>query len=459
MVNHPERVVLIVVDTLRADHLGCYGYFRNTSPTIDMLAKGGVLFPDAHATAIATGPAFTSIMTGLYPIHHECYCTPFNIPNLFSIDDEIRTFPEQVWESGYTTCAFDGLFSFASPMKQMVRGFEYYINYCFTAKMKTNEPKRRQSAHGFLGHFPAETPGGVINQRLLPWIKEHKDERFFLFVHYWDPHAPYNQPQEYRSIFHHRKGDLSDLEVRRAKAGYEYVSGWGKVGELWEKDSPLSIDLYDGGIRYVDSIIREVIEGLKEHGIIEDSIIILTSDHGEQLGQHGIYGHGGLHEAVSQIPLIIYGPAIIPSGKKILGYVQHVDIGPTILDLIGVKSESPADGISLVPIIEGKGEARQEIFLEDEEERAFIQGKWKYIYDYESEREALYDVEEDPMEILNLAQKERDLKEKMKETLDNWVKANLLGAEDPLIREIAKWRSHWREHLGYDFPRNEIPRL
>ena len=114
MTDRPKRILLIVVDTLRADHLGCYGYFRNTSPTIDRLARDGVLFSDAHATAIATGPAFTSIMTGLYPIHHHCYCTPYNLPNLFDINDEIRTFPEYIaWKSEYTTCAFDGLFSFA----------------------------------------------------------------------------------------------------------------------------------------------------------------------------------------------------------------------------------------------------------------------------------------------------------------------------------------------------------
>ena len=457
------NVILIVVDTLRADHLGCYGYFRDTSPTIDRLANEGVLFPDAHATAVATGPAFTSIITGLYPIHHGCYVTPYNLFNLFDIDDSISGLAEMVWQKGYTTCAFDGLLSFASPMKQMARGFEYYVNYSLSPLTHMDRKAAQcneDGAHGFRGHIPASIPGGVINKRLLPWIREHSEEPFFLFVHYWEPHAPYNQPEEFRGLFHHKRGDYSDLKVERSSAGYEYVPGWGKVGELWEEEKDeLSIDLYDGEVRYVDTLIKEVIDSLYESGIADDSLIILTADHGEQLGQHGIYGHGGLHEAVTHIPLIMWGPKSIPGGKVIPGYVHHVDIAPTVLDVIGSETTPALDGTSLLPIIDGRKTGREELVLEDEEERALLCKGWKYIYDYERDVDALYDLANDPMEVVNLAEKEGSRRAEMRTTLEEWVDTNLAGRSDPLMEAIAKWRSLWKAQLGTDFPTSERPIL
>ena len=439
------HIILIVVDTLRADHLGCYGYFRDTSPNIDKLAFEGVRFSDSHSTAIATGPGFTSIITGLYPIHHGCYVTPYNLPNLVEFDDTIRTFPELIWQRGeYTTCAFDNLMSFLTPMKYMARGFEYYINV-------TRSLKRR----------PADVTGGEINERLLRWIKEHANEDFFLFVHYWEPHTPYNQPEEYRHIFHHIPKDLSDLEIKRAKAGYSYVPGWGKVGELWEEekgDPPMSIDLYDGEIRYLDALIGEVVSNLKECGIMRSAVIILTADHGEQLGQHdGHYGHGGIHEAVTHVPLIIWGPKFIPSGKVINGFAQQMDIAPTILELIGVEELPPLDGESLLPVIRGEKKARTSTILEDEEQRAYLEGKWKYIRDYYVHKEALYNIESDPCEVVNLIDREKEIAQRMRASLDNWVRKNLKGRPDPLPEAAEHWRRVWKEFFGREFPQNATP--
>ncbi len=200
---------------------------------------------------------------------------------------------------GCTTVAFDNLINFRSHMGQFVRGFEYYINVTKTAMW----------SH-------AGVVGGEVNKRLLPWIKSHSKEDFFAFIHYWDPYCPYNQPEEYRNIFKHKKGSLSDLKICRAPAGYEYVPGWGKVGELWEEDlqekkgdllstQERTIDLYDGEIRYTDYLIAQIVETLREEGIDGDSVIMIVADHGEQLGQHGMYGHAEIHEANTWIPFII----------------------------------------------------------------------------------------------------------------------------------------------------------
>jgi len=423
--------ILFVIDTLRADHLSCYGYFRNTSPNIDRIAEEGVLFKDAHATAIATGPGFTSILTGLSPIHHRFYLTPWNLPNLIDFDDSIPTLPEIIQDEiqDCTTAAFDNLINFASHMDQFVRGFEYYVNLTRTSKP--------------IHHHVV---GGEINKRLIPWLESHSNERFFLFVHYWDPHTPYNQPEEYRKVFSHKPGNLDDLVVKTAPAGYEYVPGWGKVGEIWDPDpaqSKVTIDLYDGEIRYVDALVGEVMEALERLNIADRTAVIVTSDHGEQLGQHGMYGHGMLHEAVIYIPLIIRCPNLLPEGKIIEGYVQQADIAPTILELMGLDEEKmpEMDGSSLIPVIEGGKGTREEIFVEDQEYRAYMRGSWKYMRNYFSGKEELYEVRSDPMEVINLAEREGGRLKEMRSKLDGWVRGNLKGRPDPMWEQVAKVRS------------------
>jgi arylsulfatase len=436
------NVVLIVVDTLRADHLGCYGYFRDTTPCLDRLAREGVLFRDSHASAIPTGPGFSSIITGLSPIHHHLYLTPYNLPNLIDFDDGIPTLPELIQDvvGGYTTAAFDNLINFKSHMGQFVRGFEYYVNASRTAK----------PIHHHL-------VGGAINERLIPWLRTHSENPFFLFAHYWDPHTPYNQPDQYRAIYHHEPGCLGDLQVREAPAGYSYVPGWGRVGELWEPalgEAELTLDLYDGEIRYTDHLIQEVVNTLEELGLGSRTVVIVTSDHGEQLGQHGMYGHGMLHEAVIWVPLIMWGPGSIPAGQIIEGYVQHADIAPTILALLGAEQEElPAfDGISLLSCSNGQRSPREEIFIEDHHYRAVMQGPWKYSLNYFQGLEELYDVDSDPMEVVNHSASESGRCDEMRKRLENWVRDNLRGERDPMWAQVARTAAAWDASLRTPFP-------
>lgn len=422
------KIFLIVIDTLRADHLSCYGYFRDTSPNIDRLVKEGVIFENFHASAIPTGPGFTSIITGLFPIQNKFYFNPHNLPNI-KFDDDIPTLAEMIWENGgYTTAAFDNLINFRSHMDQFVRGFEYYINVTRTAM-----PKQ---------HLVV---GGEINRRLLPWIRSHSEEDIFVFIHYWEPHTPYNQPEGYRDIFKHKKGNLSDLKVCKAPAGYEYVPGWGKVGELWEEDleekkgdvlttERRTIDLYDGEIKYLDYLISQIVKTIKEERIDKDSIIILTADHGEQLGQHGMYGHAGLHEANTLIPFIAWGPGQnIPQGKKLKGYAQHTDIVPTVLDLITAEKRPEMAGESLLQAMNGKEPLREEVFMEGYLMRGIIRKSWKYIWHLDG-REELYNMEKDPMEVINLSDKEKEIREGLRCSLERWVYKNLHHREDPIVK-------------------------
>jgi len=434
------NILLIVCDTLRADHLGCYGYFRDTSPNIDRIAKKGVVFEDFYNAGSPTGPGFTCFYTGLYPINHKFY--RFGEPNIRQVDDTVFTMAEILKACGYTTVAIDNLINFSAHSKHWVRGYDFYIN-----------PSRRAFQTGDLR---AED----VNRRLIPWIRNYSGERFFLFVHYWDPHGPYNQPEEYRRLFHHRKGDLSDLEVQEAPAGYKYVPGWGKIDEIvegaWQGSAydskyaygpgqDLSVDLYDGEIAYMDHAIGEILEVLDDQKLLDETLIVITSDHGEQLGQHGIWGHAALHNAETCIPLIMCLPGGLPRGVRIGGLCQQIDLLPTMLDLLGKKTDIlEINGRTVMPLIKGD-QIRSRIFMENSSGQRSVQTfEWQLLDSELLDQNwiklprdlELYNVKEDPMEVINIAKTEKEKAQELREILRDWIRVNLKGEEtDPIIYE------------------------
>ena len=431
------NVLWFCLDTLRADHLGCYGYFRDTSPTIDRLAGEGVLFGQSRANAVATGPGFTSMFTAQYAVNNEWYVTPFDVGDILNFPDATPVFPERVWDAGgITTAAFDNLFSFASHMKQFVRGFEWYVNATGTSRA--------------LHHH---TVGGAVNERLLPWIGRFAAERpFFLFVHYWDPHTPYNQPDEFARPFVHERGRLDDLPVREAPAGYRYVPGWGTVANVPNAEGPAdfapaagspwrhpqTIDSYDGEIRYTDHLVAEVLAALGEAGVLDDTAVVINADHGEQLMQHyGSWGHPGLHDANVFTPLILWRPGLLPAGARPEGYALHVDVGPTILDLLGVEPLAGADGASLLPLIRGEAAGRDHYVAESMAQRSLVRGNWKYIR-HRCAPDELYDLAADPMEAIDLLDDEPDRAEALRDELEAWVTRQLGDRVDPTLQQLAR---------------------
>lgn len=364
------HVILIVIDTLRADHLSCYGYARKTSPNIDSLAEEGILFENHISTAAHTTPAFTSIFTGQNPFHHGIVGTLHAIQNAKEIvlDDLTPTLSDILYQNGYITTAFDNLFSFRSRPKWHSRGFKYYVNLT--------------PIIGKSHHLTADE----VNGELMPWVKNmvDLDNKYFLFVHYWDPHQPYNQPNEYRNIF---TKDLSDLTVISTSRG-EYIKGVGLTKDLNEKtreniahyekkrtiaygDKRIEefICLYDEEIMYVDKKIGEFIETLKSIDMYDKSLIIVVGDHGEGLAEHKCYDHAQTYEGTIRVPLIIKpskNENIGRSNKKINALSSHADIMPTILEWAGIPFSVSThgrtgdvlyldlDGKSLIPLITGE---------------------------------------------------------------------------------------------------------
>lgn len=431
------NLIWFVVDTLRADHLSCYGYFRKTSPNIDRLAEEGVLFENSYASAIATGPAFTSLFTGLAAINHGFYLTPWNVPNAPLLDDRIPTLPELIQAGGdYTTAAFDNLMNFRSHMKQFVRGFEFYINV-------TRSP-------AWLHH---QVIADEVNHRLLPWLEQHKEEQFFAFVHYWDPHTPYNMPDKFRGKFDRNK---SDLVTKKAPDGYEYAPGWGLADNLPAGDDKHSIDLYDDEVFYADYSIGLVRERLQELGLLEETVLIVTSDHGEDLDLHGLWGHGTVHNTTIFVPLIIRDPKHLPRGKRVTRFAQHTDNLPTILEYFPKQERykfehrmSPRwmpeipenfDGDSLLTIESNERASKSEIVIESGQHRAYIAPPWKLIWHKNGQGSELFHLKNDPLELNDRAEEEKAVLKDLSEKLHHWAQQNLRGKRtDPIFATNGAW--------------------
>jgi len=279
------KVILLVIDTLRADHLGCYGYHHDTSPTIDHLAEEGVLFENAYPTDVPTQPSFTSMFTGLRGVHTGIV----SHSETERLSERIPCFPEILSQKGIETAAVSTLYMMR---RWFARGYRYYMN-----------PVAGQRR--LLQQVDAEE----INAMALPWIKDNADKDFFIFIHYWDPHGLYLPPERYSVVAQ-----------------------------------------YDGEIRYADDNVKELLLLLDELGITEETAVILTSDHGESLGEHHFYfDHHEVYETTVHVPLIMRYPRDISKGTKVNGLVQStICLAPTILNLFGIECPSNLEGRDLV---------------------------------------------------------------------------------------------------------------
>lgn len=419
------KLILIVVDTLRADHLGCYGYPRDTTPNIDELARDSTVFLEASSAFTCTLPSFTSIFTGLYPTKHGVVVNPHASPNVNDrvLDDRIPTLPEILLDAGFVTAAIDNLINFASHPKWFVRGFEYYINV-------TRSSGRRHH------HVTADE----VNARLLPWVRGHATEDFFLFVHYWDPHAPYNQPPPYRRIYQ----GIAGLEVKKAARGCDYVVGVGPR-EWISNAEEQRLNEYDGEIRYVDERIGDLLLALNEEGISEETAIILTADHGVLMAEKpGVSGIRGIWHPTMHIPLIIRLPGGQAQVKVTSAFAHHVDIMPTILEVLGVDFSTQLDGTSLLTICQGKEKSvRDELFGEGSylgvPQRYLRRGRWKLIKNYIAPGQdwkppsalELYDMERDPEETVNMGDSFPQILNELETGLQDRILALISNNDDP----------------------------
>jgi len=422
------NVLIISIDTLRADHLSCYGYGRQTSPNIDRLADYSHRFSNAYTTLPGTLPAHTSLLTSLYPRQFSILVNGETVPS------KVTTLAEILESSGYTTAAFIST-SALDARYGLNQGFQTYSG---------------------VGDTKLELPAKDTVSKAIQWLGGHKNETFFLFVHFFDPHTRYDAPEYYRKKFEvSNKGEpledyifIQDPSLFTPERVHDIVSA------------------YDAEIAYADWAVGKLSDELDKLGLKEDTIVVLVSDHGESLDEliksHGYaFDHGEfLYTHQLHVPLIIRMPGGTSEEKGVVQTtpVSLIDVMPTILDVLKIKSPDYMAGTSLFPLLLGQEATYGPVFSERRsfetppkpyfagDDYSIIEDKWHLIFSTIRESE-LYNLSEDNREKNNLSNQAKKI-EALESKIESWRKQAepLFGASVPDTNEAAleKLRS-----LGY----------
>ncbi|MHC4064399.1 MAG: sulfatase [Planctomycetota bacterium] len=362
-------MLLISVDTLRRDHLGCYGYRRATSPNIDELARGGVVFENAVSTCSWTLPAHASMLTGLYPAFHGLQDDGTKLAS------SVPTLAEGFTKLGYHTV---GVVSHVYVSREfgLERGFHTFDDSLIEAG--ATNPIAEQIVDRFLSVMNEAPPG-----------------RFFAFVHFFDPHWDYTPPPPFNTRFTDPAyaGPVDGTLPSMLK----YLHG---SRPMPEADRQQAIALYDGEIAYVDEQIGRLIRALEDQGRLENTLIAITSDHGEEFKEHGRLGHGKtLFAEQLRAPLIVAGHSAFPARSRRSELLSLIDLGPTLLDLAGGDYLRNVQGVALLG---AAGRPDRVVFAESvrfgNEMRTARTSRYKLIHYLQGDYRHLYDLRSDPWE-------------------------------------------------------------
>ncbi len=334
MPKRPTNILMIAVDSLRRDHMSCYGYQRLTTPHLDQLAAGGVLFENMFSAYIPTTPGYATMLTGRDVMATSQVCLGAKHP----LHPDQPTLPEILREHGYvSTCVgFDGSF---------YRGFDKYEGYAAWGSWADNPLRKAEN----------------LNEKAIPALEDMAGQPFLLFLRHMDPHTPYLPPPPFNQMFYSgdpcAKDNKSMDPVFAFKPFADYFASWMPPGIT---DINWALAMYDSELAYMDTCIARLFARLGELGLSENTLIVLTSDHGETLDEHDCwFDHHGTYEPTLRVPLVLYQPGNrqLPPGKRVKGYVLLEDIVPTLLDLLGLKKDLrniEFDGHSAMQLVRGK---------------------------------------------------------------------------------------------------------
>jgi len=319
----PGNVLLVIIDTARADHLSAFGYSRDTTPNLDRLAADGQRFDDAWSQSPWTLPSIATILTGQPPHVHGAARGPRGI---HPVRDEVQTLAQRLRALGYATAAFINVLWCAPEVSGLDRGFDVYDYH------ETDESNR--------GHRDAaETTDAV-----LAWLDRAGDEPFFIVTHYFDPHLAYDPPAPYDSIF--ESGSGPRVPPGFGSASQVFAIRDGRI-RLTPGQRESLIARYDGEIRFTDEQFGRLREGLVQRGRWDDTLVVVVADHGEEFWDHGGFEHGhSHHRELLRTPLIVRRPGG-PSGEIIGDRVRQIDIAPTVLEFAGMELSDDLSGFVL----------------------------------------------------------------------------------------------------------------
>ncbi len=395
-------VVLVTLDTTRADHIGTYGGRSVPTPNLDRVAREGVRIEEAVSQVPLTLPSHASILTGRYPASHGVRHN-----GIYRLRDPEETLAERLRAAGFQTAAFIGAYVM-NRQYGTGQGFDHYDDITVN---------RYQGGRDNL--YEAQRTADEVNGRISEWLGRRPDGRLFLWIHYYDPHLPYSPPE---------------------KPG-RALSGTG----------------YDREISYVDACFGDLLGILGRHGLLDRSLLVVVGDHGESLGEHREISHGiFLYDGAVHVPLLIRAPGLVPRGRTVKGPVELVDVAPTILDLLKLEPLPSAQGRSLAERIGGTPPAENarayaetlmpRIDFGWSELRMVRTGRYKYI---QAPRPELYDLKDDPRETKNLLADQPAIAEDMASRLSEWVgftenqgategsKKALTSEEEAMLRSLG----------------------
>jgi len=365
------KIVLVTIDTLRADRLGCYGYDKPTTPNMDSLAESSILFRDAFTPCTYTVPTHYGILTGRYPSN----LSVFFRQGFGALDTDREVMLQEVLTAkGYETAAFVG-----AMVLRKEWGFDAGFGV-YDDKTTTSEKNRPEELF---------RPGEETNRALFSWIRENKDRDFFVWTHYFDVHGPYVSPEPFASTFrpeYYGPDPVMLPVVRDGRPGgiprYQALGmGMDEGGEIAgrEQDARVYLAGYDSGVRHLDDIVGRLVEELKTQGIFDDTMLVVTADHGEALGEDGVWFFHGLTVTPEQarVPLLIKLPGGLRAGEVVEGPVSTVDIFPTALEVAGLDARRfELDGESLLSARKDDGRS---VFCENEWQRGIARGKYMLV--------------------------------------------------------------------------------
>jgi arylsulfatase A-like enzyme len=413
----PVNVVLIGVDTLRPDHMSCYGYDRNTTPNVDRIARKGILFEDVIAPSPWTLPSFASVFTSLYPSQHGA------VNAKTPLGDGFPTLAELLKAEGYATGAIINA-PYLKKKYEMDRGFDVY----------GMRPPEGRSADG-------------TTRDALDWISGIADQPFFIFIHYFDPHLPYAPPAPYDTVFNpDYQGRIQKPYNPRRLPSYR-PDNFKPMKAIPPEDWNQIKSLYDGEVAFTDDAIGELIEGLRDLRLHNETLIIFISDHGEEFFDHEGFEHGHtLYDELIRVPMIFSLPGRLPEQERIGRQVRLIDVAPTVLDLLGLESHPGFEGVSLKPFLEDERSvaatagpvlppelAYSECILYGGEKKSLTSYPWKLIYDMMTGRKKCFNLADDPGEMLSIADPDFESLFLLEETLYN----TLINLTDTWFVELA----------------------
>jgi len=400
--KEPQNVLFITVDTLRSDHLGCYGYKKVKTPNIDRLAEQGTMFKNAVSQVPLTLPSHASLFTSTYPQFNNVRDN-----GIHRLHQSAITLAERMQESGYATAAFVSAYVLDSKFG-LDQGFETY-----------DDETQDQIGEEMIGHMDAERTADKVTAAALRWLRDNKDEKRFLWVHYFDPHSIYNPPSPYRETY---------------------------------KDNP-----YDGEIAYTDEHIGMLLSALKELDLDQTTLIIFAADHGEGLGEHEESTHAVfVYDTTVKVPLIFSCPSLVPEGKVVEDQVRLIDIMPTILDFLHLEKNKEIQGESLIGLIKGEIKSLNlpayseslyaKLHYNWSPLKSFRTGKWKYI---KSPAPELYRIRDDPQELVNLAGSRMDVVKELDGRLAEFLAATTASTVKETTMAMDEETKRKMMSLGY----------